>query len=140
MQGRLRKGDEATMCPVYHDQRRFVPERLLDPPTEVHHQQTGRVHSGRDPDGTTQRSSQGVFRRATSSGECAAMREKMKENSHPTGRDLSESEKLHKWGFIIWNGFRAKLYRERGMPRTSNSTTAKINKVTHSFLTLPGRF
>jgi len=37
------------MHPIHHDQRRFVPDRLLDPPAKMHHQQAGRVHFGRDP-------------------------------------------------------------------------------------------
>jgi len=53
------------------------------------------------PGGTTQGSSRGVSRRATSSGECAAMREKMKGNSHPTGRGLFEFEKSQKEELII---------------------------------------
>jgi len=52
------------------------------------------------PDGITQRSGRGVSRRATSSGECVAMREKIKKNSHPTGRGLSESERSHKGELI----------------------------------------
>jgi len=33
-----------------------------------------------------------------------------------------------------------KIVPGRGIPHTSSSTTTKINKVTHSFLTPPGRF
>jgi len=51
--------------------------------------------------GTTQRSGRDVFRRATSSGECAVTREKMKGSSHPTGRGLSKSEKSHREELII---------------------------------------
>ena len=97
------------------------------------------ANSGR-PDGTTQRSGRGVSRRAISSGECAAMREKMKGNSRPIGRDISESEKSQRGEPTIKIGFWEKLYRGRGMPHTSSSTTAKINKATHSFLTQLGRF
>jgi len=53
------------------------------------------------PGDTTQRSGREVFRRRTSSGECAATREKMKGSSHPTGRGLSESEKSHREELII---------------------------------------
>jgi len=68
------------------------------------------------------------------------MREKMKGSSRPTGRGLSKSEKSQRGELITWNGFREKLYRGRGMPRTSSFITTLLNKVTHSFLTLPGMF
>jgi len=37
--------------PIHHDQQRLVPKRILDPPTEMHHQQTAEyilveIHEG----------------------------------------------------------------------------------------------
>ena len=31
MRARARKNDEATVCPLHHDQRRLIPKRILDP-------------------------------------------------------------------------------------------------------------
>ena len=79
--------------------------------------------------GTTQKSDRGASRRKTSSAECAATRERVKESSRPIGRDPSESEKSQRGELFTWNGFREKFYLGRGMAHTSNFITAEWIKL-----------